>query len=109
MPSSIKMISKRSLLIFALFLAIVLITVILTGRGHFYEVELFKSEQGWGYDIVKDKRIYIHQPYMPVVEGQVPFSTRQSARKTGRLVVKKIRNRESPALSREEIEAIVGK
>jgi len=43
-----------------------------------------------------------------VVEGQVPFSTRRTAKKTGELVVEKIRNHESPALTREELEAIVG-
>ena len=102
------MISRNIFLIFALFLVIVFLTVILTGRGHFYSVELYKSDQGWGYDITKDKRTYIHQPYMPVVEGQVPFTTRKSARKTGRLVVRKIRNSESPALSLKELEAIVG-
>jgi hypothetical protein len=103
-----QMINKRILLIFALFLVIVLFTVIFTKRGHFYEVELFKSEQGWGYDIVKNNKTYIHQPYVPVVEGQVPFRTRQSARKTGRLVIRKIRNHESPALTRDEINAIIG-
>jgi len=103
-----KMINKKILLIFALFLVIVLLTIIFTKRGHFYELELYKSEQGWGYDIVKNNKTYIHQPYMPVVEGQVPFSTRRTARKTGELVVEKIRNHESPVLTREELEAIVG-
>lgn len=87
---------------------IVLSTVIYAKRGHFYKVEIFKSEQGWGYDIVKNNKTYIHQPYMPVVGGQVPFSTRQSARKTGRLVVKKIQNQESPAITLEELKAVTG-
>ena len=108
LPSSMRMINKNILLISALFLVIVLSTVIYAKRGHFYEVELFKSEQGWGYDIVKNNKTYIHQPYMPVVEGQVPFSTRQSARKTGRLVIKKIQNQESPAVTREELKSIIG-
>jgi len=108
MPPLMQMINKRILLIFALFLVIVFFTVIFTKRGHFYEVELFKSEQGWGYDIVKNNKTYIHQPYIPAVEGQVPFSTRQSARKTGRLVISKIRNHESPSLTRDEMKAIIG-
>jgi len=103
-----KMINKKILLISALFLVIVLSTVIYAKRGHFYIVEIFKSEQGWGYDIVKNNKTYIHQPYMPVVEGQVPFRTRQSARKTGRLVVKKIQNQESPAITLEELKELIG-
>jgi hypothetical protein len=102
------MTKKKILLIFALFMVIVFLAVIFTKRGHSYEVELFKSEQGWGYKIVKNNKTYIHQPYIPVVEGQVPFSTRKSARKTGRLVIKKIRDHKSPALTREEIKAIIG-
>jgi len=88
-------------------MVIVFLTVIFTKRGHYYEVELFKSEQGWGYNIVKNNNTYIHQPYIPVVEGQVPFSTRKTARKTGRLVIKKIRDHKSPALTPEEIKAII--
>jgi hypothetical protein len=44
---------------------------------------------------------------MPVVEGQVPFQDKRSARKTGRLVIKKIRNHKSPAITKEELESVV--
>jgi len=76
-------------------------------RGHFYEVDLFKSGDGWGYDILKNNKIYIHQPYIPSVAGEVPFKDRKSARKTGRLVVKKIRNQKSPAVTREELKSVL--
>jgi hypothetical protein len=103
-----KRINKRRYLYFALLLGILLSTVICTRRGHFYEVDLFRSSNGWGYDVLVKNKTYIHQPYMPAVEGQIPFSTRQSARKTGRLVIKKIRNHEIPAVTPEEIKAIIG-
>jgi hypothetical protein len=108
MPCIIKMINKKRLIISALFLVIILAAITFTGRGHFYEMELYKSGEGWGYDILKNNKIYIHQPYIPAVEGQVPFSNKQSARKTGRLVVKKIRNHKSPAITGEEIKDIIG-
>jgi hypothetical protein len=101
------MINQRKYLYFALLLIIILFAVIYAGRGHFYEVDIYKSGNGWGYDIIKNNKSYIHQPYMPVVEGQVPFSNKQSARKTGRLVVKKIRNHKSPAITREELKSII--
>jgi hypothetical protein len=102
-----KMIKKRSYLYFALLLVIILSAVIYTGRGHFYEIDLFKSGNGWGYDVLVKNKPYIHQPYMPAVEGQVPFRSRKSAKKTGRLVIKKIRNHEIPAITAEEIKAII--
>jgi hypothetical protein len=103
-----RMIEKKKALIFALFLVILAVAITLTGRGHFYEVSLFKSGTGWGYDISKNNKIYIHQPYMPAVEGQVPFSYKRSARKTGRLVIRKIKNHKSPAITREDIKSIIG-
>lgn len=69
----------------------------------------FKSGDGWGYDILKKEKTYIHQPYMPAVEGQVPFKDKRSAKKTGRLVIKKIRKHKSPAVTKEEIREIIGK
>jgi len=102
------MIDKKKSLIFALFLVIIIVTMTLARRGHFYEVSLFKSGDGWGYDILKKNKAYIHQPYMPAVEGQVPFKDKRSAKKTGKLVVKKIRNHKLPAVTLEEIEAIIG-
>ena len=109
MPSSMRMIDRKKALILALFAVILGVSVTLAGRGHFYDVELYKSGDGWVYDILKKDNIYIHQPFMPAVEGEVPFPDRKSAKKTGRLVIKKIRNRESPALIKEEIQSIVNK
>jgi len=108
MPSIIKMTDKKKRLIFALFPVIIAVAITLSGRGYFYEVSLFKSGDGWGYDIMKKDQIYIHQPYMPALEGQLPFNNKQSARKTGKLVVKRIRNHESPAVTREELKSIIG-
>jgi len=100
--------NRKVLTASALILVIILATIIATTRGHFYEVDLFRNEQGWGYDILRDNNIYIHQPFMPAIEGQVPFKDRKSARKTGKLVIKKIHNHESPALTREELESLIG-
>ena len=55
----------------------------------------------------KKDKVYIHQPFMPAVEGQVPFKDKRSARKTGRLVVKKIRNHKLPAVTKEELESVI--
>jgi hypothetical protein len=100
-------IDKKKSIISALFLVFIVVTLALTGRGHYYVVTLFKSREGWGYDISKSNKIYIHQPYIPAVEGQVPFQDKRSAKKTGRFVIKKIRNHKSPAVTREEIKSIL--
>jgi len=103
-----KMIDRKKPIILALFTVILGVSIILAGRGHFYEVELYKNGDGWGYDILKKKKVHIHQPFMPAIEGEVPFSDKRSARKTGRLVIKKIRNHKSPAVTPEELKSITG-
>ena len=102
------MIDRKKAIIFALFAVILGVLVTLAGRGHFYDVELYKSGDGWGYNILKKDNVYIHQPFMPAVEGEVPFPDKKSARKTGRLVIKKIRKHKSPAVTKEEIKVIIG-
>jgi len=108
MPSIRKMSIKKNFIIPALFLVIILIVIIYAKRGHSYEIEAFRSDPGWGYDILMNNKVYIHQPYMPVVEGQVPFKDKQSARKTARLVIKKIRDHKSPSVTKEELQSILG-
>jgi hypothetical protein len=107
MPSLMNMTDKKKAIIFALFLVIIVVSATLAGRGHFYEVDLFKSGDGWGYDILKKDNIYIHQPFLPAVEGQVPFPDKKSAKKTAQLVIKKIRNHKLPAITKEEIKSVL--
>jgi len=102
-----KMTDKKKAIIFALFTVIIVVSITLAGKGHFYELDLYRSGDGWGYDILKKEKIFIHQPYIPATEGHVPFPDKKSATKTGRLVIKKIRNHKSPAVTKEEIESII--
>ena len=44
---------------------------------------------------------------MPAVKGHVAFTDRKSARKTADLVVKKLRNKQSPGISIDELKSIV--
>ena len=102
------MINKKILLTATLLILITAIIIFYKTRGQGYHVNLFKSEQGWGYDISIGEILFIHQPYMPAVNGQVPFTKKKSARKTADLVVKKLRNKQSPGISSGELRSIVG-
>lgn len=99
---------KKALLIFALFVVVATASALLARKGHFYEVALYRSGNGWGYDIVGKERIHIHQPFMPAIEGEKPFPDKSSARKTARLVIRKMKNRKIPSVTPEEIRKIVG-
>jgi hypothetical protein len=102
------MINKNIILAASILILMTVIIIFDRMRGQGYNVNLFKSENGWGYDISIGKKLFIHQPYMPTVNGQVAFAKRKSARKTADLVVKKIRNKQSPGISSGELRSIVG-
>jgi hypothetical protein len=44
---------------------------------------------------------------MPGISGQVVFANKISARKTGQLVVKKLRSKKSPAVNIHELNSII--
>lgn len=60
------------------------------------EIQLFKNDYGWGYDIIINNEIYIHQQNIPCVSGINGFKSKEKARKTAELVVKKIKNKIIP-------------
>lgn len=102
-----RMINKKILPGVAILLVLTVIGVFYIKREQKYQIGLFKTEQGWGYDISFRKKLIIHQPFMPAVKGQVAFTDRKSARKTAVLVVKKLRHKQSPGISAGELRTTV--
>jgi len=82
-------------------------TIFFSNKYSHYKVEVYKSEQGWGYDILINKKTVIHQPYMPSVSGQVAFESKYAAKKTGHLVVKKIKKKQLPTITTDELNSIL--
>ncbi len=105
MPHILPMSKKKILAGFSILL-IIITWIIIADPGARYKVKVFESSGGWGYDILSKKKPYIHQPFIPAIEGQIPFNNKRSARKTGRLVIQKLRKHQSPALTREELESL---
>ena len=69
-----------------------------------YRVQVFKTPQGWGYDILTDKKTLIHQPIVPGQPGTIGFSSRQQARRVGERVVEKMQQTQTmPTLSTDEL------
>lgn len=61
----------------------------------------------WGYDILRDNKIFIHQPNKPGLPGQEGFSAKKDAVKVARLVISKIKLGEMPpTVSPEELKAL---
>ena len=91
--------------IFAVLLLVVAaLTLILFLRSkESLKVNTFKTGNGYGYSITSQGKIFIYQPFIPAVEGNIPFSSRYDARKAGKMVQRKLKNKEEPSLSIEDL------
>lgn len=68
--------------------------------------ETFENEKGngFGYDILIDGHIYVHQPSVPAVGGNTGFKSKADAQTTANLVIGKIRaGILPPTVSTEEL------
>ncbi|WP_020601388.1 DUF4907 domain-containing protein [Spirosoma spitsbergense] len=73
-------------------------------RQNHYQVQVIRSPNGWGYDILNNGKPFIHQPTIPGVPGMVAFSSQEQARRVGERVVEKIQQTEAlPTLTNEEL------
>jgi hypothetical protein len=61
----------------------------------------------WGYDILVDNRMKIHQPSIPGQPGNEGFKTKEGAEKVAKLVIKKMKNGEMPpSVDAEELKKL---
>ena len=71
-----------------------------------YDLGTFKTANGWGYNVLINYRIYIHQEIIPAVYGNQSFKSVQDANKTGDLVIKKLRKGQLPTIRIEELDSL---
>ena len=65
------------------------------------------AENTWGYDIMMDGKLFIHQPFAPGISGNRGFSTKEKAERAAKLVIEKINNGiMPPSLSVDEVQTI---
>ena len=64
------------------------------------------SASGWGYEILVDHKIFIHQEYIPAIPGKKAFLTKADAMKTAGLVIEKLVKGEQPAITKNDLTAL---
>lgn len=63
--------------------------------------------QTFGYDIIADGKMIIHQPSVPGMPGNEGFETKESAGKVSQLVIAKIKKGEMPpTITKEEMQKL---
>jgi hypothetical protein len=77
-------------------------------KDHVYiELRAFQTPKGWGYDILNNGRIYIHQDIIPAISaGGRGFRTKEDALAVGQKVYQRVIAGKMPMISPEEIKAM---
>ena len=60
----------------------------------------------WAYEISINNKRYIYQDYIPAVQGNKRFENKRDAELVGRLVMKKILNKETPTVDTGELKQL---
>ena len=56
----------------------------------------------WGYNVLREGKLYIHQPSIPGLAGNEGFKTKETAAKVAELVIGKMKKGEMPPTVTEE-------
>ncbi|MES2372169.1 MAG: DUF4907 domain-containing protein [Bacteroidota bacterium] len=65
----------------------------------------FHAPAGWGYDVYANDSVYIHQEYIPAIEGRKGFHSEEEANTIGRLVISKMKYGKFPVISLLELDS----
>jgi hypothetical protein len=89
-------------------IAIPFIYIYKAGTQSNINYKVFRATTGWGYDIVMNGKLIIHQEYIPTINRKKEFLTATQAKETALLVISKLKNNKFPTLSKKEVEQICG-
>jgi len=78
-----------------------------TNKSSRFSSVVFSGLNGWGYDILVDDSVIIHQESIPSYGNGLAFPEKQQAQQAANLVLKKLKQGGGlPTLSRFELKAI---
>src|SRR5450755_4361975 len=97
------MIKKIFIVVFVFFILIIISFSVKTAKSDndgMLKVEsvLIHNASGWGYEILVDHKVFIHQEYIPEIAGKKAFLTKEDAMKTAGLAVEKLVKGKLPAI-----------
>ncbi|WP_288425292.1 DUF4907 domain-containing protein [uncultured Spirosoma sp.] len=69
-----------------------------------YQLQLFNTAAGWGYDVFSQGRLILHQPTIPGVAGERGFANESQARQVGERVISKLKGGKGlPTITPDEL------
>ncbi|MBN2806851.1 MAG: DUF4907 domain-containing protein [Prolixibacteraceae bacterium] len=79
---------------------------VIPDKGNFSARVIQLNTKAWAYEILIDTIPYIHQAFIPGIAGNQAFESAEEARKCSELVLKKLRNKQIPSISRKELDEL---
>ena len=77
------------------------------GGGSHLKAQAFQTSRGWGYDVMINDSVFIHQEIIPGVPGNQGFKTEEQALSVGNLVVKKMNDHKGfPSINPKELDSL---
>jgi Domain of unknown function (DUF4907) len=100
--------TKHNALVLSLAVLVSIAIIYIYGkhRQSKFAYEVFHAQKGWGYDILVNDSLVIHQENMPVISLLKGFDSKEQAEKTALLVIKKLQQNNLPTLTKFEIEQV---
>jgi hypothetical protein len=71
-----------------------------------YQSKIIQTENGWGYEIVSNHKIIIHQTHIPAIASQIPFHSKEDAEKTANRVIEKLSDKQMPTITKKDLAAL---
>lgn len=68
------------------------------------ELHALQLADGWGYEVMVDKKVFIHQDCIPAIAYYRRFNSKSEALLIGNRVVEKIKRGEKPVITQAEID-----
>ncbi len=73
----------------------------------FFLIDSINPKRGFGYNILVDGTIFIHQASIPAIPGNNTFSSKEEAEKVANLMIHKLRNNiMPPSISKHELDSL---
>jgi hypothetical protein len=66
----------------------------------------YHTPLGWGYDVLVNDSLFIHQQQMPAVEGNRGFSSQKEAEKVAELVIARMKRKELPTILLRDLDSL---
>lgn len=68
--------------------------------------KLFEGFNGWGYDILVNDTLFIHQEAIPVLSGSKGFAKKELAKHAAQLIINKMKRNQHPTVTTFELQQI---